>query len=347
MSLWIDTLYLKQISYRLDGYVLKKDGDSFLANCRCPICGDSQKNTSKKRGYFFVEGEGLLYKCWNCGISMSFDRFLKDFDFPLHDVYRMEKFKDSSGRTSYTSRQVKNEPAFDLSSFVSSKKKEKSFFDGTAMMDILPETHEAKRYLTKRKIPAKFISDMSYAERFFSWASTNTDKFTGTGEDHPRIIIPWRNEDGKIFAYQARSLHGEEPKYYTIIMDEEYPKVFGLDRVDYTSRIYVVEGPVDSMFIKNAVAVGSSALFNYTTKKTDVVYCFDNEKRNLEIVKLMDKTVGMGYNVFIPPDHYTWKDINDAVEKGGYSSSELKELIDSNTFSGLSAKVRFDKWKRR
>jgi hypothetical protein len=348
MSLWMEISFLKQVAYRLDRFAIKKDGQDFLANCRCHVCGDSQKKANKKRGYFYQHDGHIFYKCWNCGISYSFSNFLKEFDPATWNAFRMECYREKAGRFE---PEPPTPPSDDLLktkiSDILVRAKEAELFDGCPLVVDLEDGHPAKVYLMGRKLPNKHLNMFYYVESFFKWSKGNTDKFSqsyfGEMKDHPRIVFPWKTQDGVTFAYQARAIHGQEPKYYTIILDETHQKVFGVDRVDPTKPVYVFEGPLDSLFIPNAVAVGSSALMNYDGD----IYCFDNEKRNREIVNIMEKAVESGRKVFIPPDNYKWKDVNDAVKEGGMTAEDVLGIINDNTFSGLSAKLRFSQWKKR
>lgn len=350
MSLWIDLKFLKQITYRLDGFKEARISP-YLGICRCPICGDSKKNKRKKRGGFFEKGHTLFYKCMNCMPDevMHFSQFLKWFDNALWNVYRLESFKDS--KESLTNRVASDTRSFEeklKASFTGfTSQIVASLFRGTTRLSDLPEHHPAKQYVNSRMLPETLVKSMYYVDEFYKWAVTNTDRFQLNEDhkvvDHPRIIIPWFNRDGDVFAYSARSLNGESPKYYMIVLDEGYPKFYGLGKLDFDKKIYVVEGPVDSSFLPNCVAVGSAALTTF--ENDNAVYCWDNEKRNPDIVKLMTKAAKAGKKIFIPPDTYKAKDINDAVLTG-MSVQDIIEMIDTNTFQGLAAVVRLNKWKK-
>lgn len=352
MTVWIDVKYLKQISYRLDRWVEKKISPH-QSICKCPICGDSIKKANKKRGYFYEKGASILFRCFNCDASMSFGKFLKEFDPFVYKQYAMESYRE---RVQDTPEPEKKE---EISPLIGSKKSPQNALkqaqidaklvlgDAVTLMS-LDQKHPARLYFDARKLPSKYNSMFYFAENFFDWASKNTDKFEAASEnykDHPRIIIPWYNSKQELFAYQARSIFGQDPKYYTIVLDPETPKLFGMDRVDLDKKIYVLEGPLDSLIIQNAIAVGSSALTTFSDFGLDVTYIFDCEPRNAEIVKLIGKAVRNNKNVFIPPNSYKYKDLNDAIIDG-YSETELLELITQNTFSGASALLRFNQWKR-
>ena len=81
----------------------------------------------------------------------------------------------------------------------------------------------------------------------------------------------------------------EKPKYITIILDESVPKIFGLDRVDTSRDIFIVED-IDSLFIENCIAVAQSDL-RVPQYKDKAVLVPDNEPRNREIIKQIGKAI--------------------------------------------------------
>jgi DNA primase len=162
------------------------------------------------------------------------------------------------------------------------------------------------------------------------------------------MIIPFFTRAGKCFAYQARAYGDEEPKYYTIKVDETEEKIYGLDRVDFGKRIYVVEGPIDSLFLPNAIAVSGSSFDTPTIRQilTNATIVMDNEPRNKDIVKQLEKYIELGYSVCMLPSSIMQKDINDMILHGGMTPDEIIELINTNTYSGMEAKLNFSKWRK-
>lgn len=340
--LFTDVKYLKLVSYRIQGFKIKKDtGNTFLANCRCPICGDSEKNSKKLRGYFYSRGTKLLYKCHNCNASLSFSKWLKDFDFNVYSLYALEDFQN---KTPYQTISNVDEKIPQLKT----KPYRPSVLTELKSIIQLDDVHPVRKYITGRKIPEKYWGELYYAPKFFKWTLGHTDKFKNVDEknDHPRLIIPFFTQDTKeVFMYHARAFGDEKPKYFSIKLDKKPAPFYGLDRMNKDDRVYVVEGPIDSLFLPNSVAIGSSALhtFDLDVEKTFVV---DNENRNREILKEYKRLINLGVDLFIPPDTYTFKDINDAVE-GGMEILDIKSLIDQNTYNGLAAEMRFNQWMRR
>jgi len=195
----------------------------------------------------------------------------------------------------------------------------------------------------KRKLPLESFSDLYLCESFFKFTnSIIKGKFPSLDGDHPRLLIPFRGEDGEVFAYQGRAFGNEQPKYITIKIDEERDKIFGLDKVNKSKPILVVEGPLDSLFLDNCIAVAGA---NFSNIEGNLTVIYDNEPRNKEINKQIEKTIDQGKSVCLWPDTMKCKDINDMII-AGYSKKEVQEIITNNTFSGASAKLRFAEWRK-
>ena len=328
---YIDTKYLNIISPYLQQF--KKKGDN-LWNFRCPYCGDSQKSRTKARGFVFRKKNDLFFKCHNCGVGASLGNLIKTIDSKTYKDYIMERYK--GGVETHSSPQ----PEFKFNAPVFRKK---GILEGLQSIKSLPDDHPARQIVEKRKLPEESLSDLYLCESFFKFTnSIIKGKFPSLGGDHPRLIIPFRGEDGEVFAYQGRAFGNEQPKYITIKIDEDRDKIFGLNKVDKSKPILVVEGPLDSLFLDNCIAVAGA---DFSNIKGDLTVIYDNEPRNKEINKQIEKTIDQGKSVCLWPDHMKEKDINDMII-AGYSKKEVQEIITNNTFSGASAKLRFAEWRR-
>jgi len=328
---YIDTKYLNIISPYLQQF--KKKGDN-LWNFRCPYCGDSQKSRTKARGFVFRKKNDLFFKCHNCGVGASLGNLIKTIDSKTYKDYIMERYK--GGVETHSSPQ----PEFKFNAPVFRKK---GILEGLQSIKSLPDDHPARQIVERRKLPLESLSDLYLCESFYKFTnSIIKGKFPSLGGDHPRLIIPFRGEDGEVFAYQGRAFGNEQPKYITIKIDGDRDKIFGLDKVDKSKPILVVEGPLDSLFLNNCIAVAGA---DFSNIEGDLTVIYDNEPRNKEINKQIEKTIDRGKNVCLWPDHMTHKDINDMII-AGYSKEEIQEIITNNTFSGATAKLRFADWRR-
>ena len=327
---YIDTKYLNIIGPQLLQF--KKKGD-FLWNFRCPYCGDSQKSRTKARGFGYRKKNDLFYKCHNCGVGTTLGKLIEYVDSKIHKDYIMERY-----RCGVKTNNPEPEFKFDVPIF-----RKKGVLKSLKSISDLSTEHPARKIVEERLIPSEFLSDLYLCESFYKFTNTLVpNKFPSLDGDHPRLLIPFRNEKGEVFAYQGRSFGKEQPKYITIRLDDDTTKIFGMDRIDDSRQVYAVEGPLDSLFLDNCIAVGGADLAKL---ENDVVIIFDNEPRNKEICKQMDSCIGFGKRIVIWPDSMKHKDINDMI-MAGYVKEQIQEIIDDNIFSGASAKLRFSEWKK-
>ena len=327
---YIDSKYLKIIGPQLLKF--KKKGD-FLWNFRCPYCGDSQKSRSKARGFVYRKKNDLFYKCHNCGIGTTLGKLIEYIDSKVHKDYIMERY-----RKGVETNNPKPEFKFDVPIF-----RKKGILKSLKSISDLSTDHPARKIVEKRLIPLESFSDLYLCESFYKFTNSLVpNKFPSLDGDHPRLLIPFRDEKGEIFAYQGRAFGKEQPKYITIKLDNDATKIFGLDRIDNSKQVYAVEGPLDSLFLDNCVAVGGADLAKL---KNDVIIIFDNEPRNREICKQMDSCIRFYKKIVIWPDSMKHKDINDMI-MAGYTKKQIQEIINDNTFSGAAAQLRFAEWKK-
>ena len=326
---FLDVKYINLISPRLNLFSRKK---ADLYNFRCPYCGDSQKRRNKARGYLFKMKNDFVFKCHNCGMGRTLSNFLKDQDSFLHDQYVMEKFKEGkSGKGTTVPK-----PKFNF--------KEPKFVKhdtGLEKISDLNISHPARVYLEQRGI--KDLEYFYYCPKFKEWTNSQKKTFDTLRQDGPRIIIPFKDKQGNLFGYQGRSLAPTAKiRYITIMLDEEQPKIFGLDRINTDESIYIVEGPFDSTFIKNSVAMAGSDADIRSFNWSDHIWIFDNEPRNREIVARISKVIDRGDKVVIWPTTIKEKDINDMHLAG----HDVQSLVDCNVYRGLEATLKFNTWKK-
>jgi transcription elongation factor Elf1 len=319
---FIDAKYINLISTRLQKFKRVK---SNLYNFRCPICGDSQTNKNKARGYLYQVKNNTNFKCHNCGINISFNNFLKQVDVNTHRQYTFEKFKEGSTGKNF----VVEKPKFNF---------ETPKFKAKLNLPKASENEEAKKYLESRKLnPDKFY----YSDKFKSWTNSLRFTFDTTEKDEPRIIIPLLYQN-TLVGFQGRALGSTKIKYITIMLYDNAPKIYGLDEVKKDQTVYITEGPFDSTFICNAIALcgADGDIGNWIDG--NVVWIYDNEPRNAEIHSRIDKCINNGERVVIWPSSIKEKDINEMVLSG----LDVQSVIELNTYSGLEAKLKFTTWKK-
>ena len=319
----VDSKYIGLVSSRLQKFKRVK---ADLYNFRCPLCGDSQKHKNKARGYFYQVKTNTNYKCHNCGASLSFNNFLKQIDSTLHKQYTLEKFKEG-----YTGKGfVVEEPKFEF---------KKPTFKKDLDLPKASEVPVAKEYLEKRKLdPTKFY----FASKFMEWVNTQKQTFDTIRRDESRIIIPMYDTERNLIGFQGRSLGPNSVKYITTMLDDDAPKIYGLDQIRGGAPVFVTEGPFDSTFIRNSIAMcGADADIN-RWGISDAVWIYDNEPRNIEIVKRIQTAISSKQTVVIWPSNVLEKDINDMVLAG----HDVQSIVEENIYSGLEATIKFNNWKK-
>tara|TARA_Y100001963_G_scaffold99448_1_gene136864 strand:+ start:1440 stop:2486 length:1047 start_codon:yes stop_codon:yes gene_type:complete len=347
MSLFIDKKFINMVSIQLEKFSWKKDD---LANCRCPICGDSQKNKNKCRGYFYVKKNKFFYKCHNCGVGHNLYNFLKDISPSLCKEYSLEEYREKNPKPN----DLKED---DLFRFVDKKpefKHKDKILDELICLNDLSEDHSAVKFANMRMIPKEHWKLLYYTEDFGRFAK-QLDPLAFVGGMEERLVIPFFNKRGDVVAVQGRSLNfsdevkaRETVKYMTIKGDKSIDRLwYGLWRVNPKKKVYVVEGPIDSLFLRNATAmVGAGALKEIPKRLDDseMTYILDNEPRNRQICSYIEKLIELGRDVCIWPSNIVEKDINDMAYR--MSTRKIQKTIDENTFNGLEAKLKFAEWRR-
>ena len=320
----VDSKYIGLISSRLQKFKRVK---SNLYNFRCPICGDSQKHKNKARGYFYQVKTNTNFKCHNCGASLSFNNFLKQIDSTLHKQYILEKFKEGhAGGRNF----VVEEPKFDFT---------KPVFKSKLDLPKASEVPIAKEYLTKRRLdPSKFY----FAQKFQEWTNKQKQTFDNIVRDECRIVIPLYDTNSELIGFQGRSLGPNSIKYITVMLNDNKPKIYGLEKINEREPIFIVEGPFDSTLVENSIAMCGSDVDIRTYNWSDYIWVFDNEPRNREIIERIHKTIDRGDKIVIWPSSIVEKDVNDMINSG----QDVSKVIESNTYSGLKAKIKFNYWKK-
>jgi len=340
MSVFIDRKYLKLLSPKLNRFSQKKED---LFNFRCPFCGDSQKHLHKARGYVYRKKNDYFYKCQNCSVGHTMYNFINLLDANMVKEYAMERYTNGETGNQNYQKPEKQELKFEAPVF----KKKRVEINLPKIID-LPMDHYASKYCIGRKIPEATYNTLYYAHDFKIFIDELLpDHGKDLKEDDPRLIIPFYDNDGTLLAVQGRSLRDSKIRYITIKIAEESIKIFGLDRVNLEEKIYVTEGPIDSLFLPNAVATADANLTNAVNyiPREKLVLVFDNEPRNKDICKIMDKAIENHFAICIWPEMMQEKDVNDMI-LSGFTSDEIVDIIDKNTFVNLRAKMEFIQWKK-
>lgn len=347
--LWTDQKYANMLGSHLPNYKVKKP-QPYLANCRCPYCGDSDWSKTKARGYLYVYKAKMSFKCHNCGKSLSFSSFLKDQSPSLYAEYKLENIKEMAGTTTPDILPAVADESFtpDMSKFAKRRFEKNNVLGDMRRISQLPLNHPARLYVVRREIPHNQHFRLYYCPKFVAFTNSLVPGKISKMPEHPRLLIPMVNSFGEILGYQGRSFDPKEKlRYVTIMLQEDAPKVFGLDQVKLEDDVFIVEGPLDSLFLPNALAMAGSDIDpTRFMRKENAIFVFDNEPRSRVIVKKMKNAIEDGWRIVIWPNNIEQKDVNDMVVEGGLCLEEISGILFRRTFSGIRAQLELNQWSR-
>jgi DNA primase len=322
-TLYIDLKFVSLISNRLRNWLHKGNGKSaFSHHCE-------RHDSNKRRAYFLPFKGRIVMKCHHCGVSTSIGNFIKEIDPTLYSEYKLEVFRETNGigATTETPKPVNSNPTPIIAEL-----------DGLIPFKTLARTNPARTYLERRALPADKIDLFYLAPKFFKWASKYESSFKNFKVDHPRMVLPFYSADKKLIGFICRAFGKEDRKYIQIRVDKTAEYIYGLDKVDLSKPIIVVEGQIDSLFLDNCIAAGSANYnLDFVLKHDNVIIVPDNDfRRNVQVCDQLKSIVKKGKTISLLPSHWK-KDINDIIKKDKISKEELMEYILSHRKSGAEA----------
>lgn len=336
--MYLDIDFATRIMGSLPSSEIKRNGADFRINARCPVCGDSFKDKHKKRFWIYPSKKGDHYNCgcFNCGYNKPFHVFLKDYFPEEYRDYLMESFKD---RQSFAKPQVE-------------EVKEKKFIPELQFcerLDTLPGNHPIIKYVSNRCIPVEKYDRLWFTREWQKLVNSVNPGSYCVEESEPRLVIPIFDNKGKIESFQGRALRDNaNAKYMTIKACEHSTKVYGQDTIDPLKTVYLLEGPIDSLFVDNAGAItGGQMALSDVPYKNMRVWVLDNESRHPDTTHRLNSLIEAGEKV-VMWDNCPWpsKDINEMIKEDGATKLEIMQYLKDNTVSGLAAKLRFKAWNK-
>ena len=335
--LWIDHKYVGLASNRLPKFKRKSDK---LYSFRCVFCGDSQKDKNKTRGYLYVHKDRISYKCHNCNLSTSLYKLLNHLDSSLGNAYKLEQFSNNHSTFAHKvpailEKKPKIEPSesnilIDL---------------GLIPAHLLPENHRIVNYLQSRKIPRSRWVDLYYARDMRVLEKLNKS-YENRLISEERMVIPFRDMAGNITGVTGRAMGNNKLRYVTVRVTDD-AMIDGLNLLDLSQTIYVTEGPIDSMFVDNAIAVGGSDFKRVVAQfdRNKIILIFDNQPRNKQLVDIMNQMITQNYKLVIWPSNWRYKDINEAIIDG-ITSSTLMQTLHTHSHQHLTLKLAMREWNK-
>lgn len=341
--IWLEDKYVHLVKSQLDRFTSK--GHAHTYNFRCPLCGDSEKSKLKTRGYIYPAHNKLFFKCHNCNISLPFVALLKQLSLSLYNDYLFEKFRENALTAPEPVQQPL--PATQTQTLaVHPLLGQVPVYDVLSQRDVLSPCHAVYAFCHDRLIPDTALKRLYCTKQAFSLIQplVGDDKTKGLVDAVPYLLQPLKNANSAWIGVQIRRIDKKE--FYTFRWADDPLKMFGLDAMDASKTVFVVEGPIDSLFLPNAIAACGSDLLSAVHNAEDKGYLmpnrvliWDNEPRNSQVRQEMKTAIKMKESLVIwTPD--LPKDINDMVREG----IDVQAVIANRTFSGISAEVRYSEW---
>lgn len=335
--LWLEKKYMTLLSNRLES--VKRSSNSW--NFKCPHCN---LITHKRKAYVYEKKNVLQFHCHKCSVHERFKDFLRFMDESLYK----DMMKEMLMEVDYVPKLNETQKFLD-------KLHGPKFISDSPLADLkrvsqLPLSHPCRKYVDSRMIPVKLHFRLFYCPKFYAWTNEMiSGKFSEKAliHDGPRLVIPFIDRSDLFYGYQGRALDSkDEIRYISILLDEDKPRVYGLDTVDFNKQYFCLEGPIDSMFVPNSLASAGgdivSELSKLKSNKENAVILYDNEPRNKDTVKKLERAVTLGYKVVCWPENIAEKDVNAMI----LAKMNPLEIIKQNIYSGLEAKLRISTWKR-
>jgi len=340
ISPWEEEQYIEEVGKSIEGFRKVRDG---VYNCRCPICGDSATNWTRRRGYFILHGAegGWSYYCHNCGASYSIRNFLKTVDESLYQRYCIQDIKS---RKTLSFKPVKKKADPEIESAAEQKFTKHPLLQNCAN---LSEDHPAVQYLLGRGVDRGRLSSVLWTDDFPALVRQGIgSKYANSKLVERGIVFVVRDFSFKPVGWQIRNIEAVDKKmrFSTCTADGFSGELcYVPSKLDRDRTVFVVEGCIDSLFLHNSAARLQAALWKFQVPGLDCIYFNDQEPRNREVCGEIQKCISLGLKTVLLSSEYSGMDVND-IAKGGLGSEQIEALFRRNAWKGLSAKVKFSGW---
>lgn len=316
-------------------------------NFRCPLCGDSEKSTTKMRGYLFKYKDAFMFKCHNCGAACGLSSLIRTIAPSLYSEYIFEKFRenDDLSRPSDTDSQFRTATSFQTD--LATKFRRCSNRLGLARIE---SAAVARDYLVKRRIPESYFDRFLYCENVNLVAAELDQYKDWKMPPKPALAIPFWDLKDNLTHVQFRFFDGGI-RYITFKIIEDRLPIWGLGNVDRSKEIMVTEGAFDACFVDNCVAVTGSEVLIRVCEHLRAAGCSpviipDSDYRtNRYVWETAREAIQKKFGIVLVDDEFSAKDINDQILRG-WSRLRLNLYLKTRLFRGLRAELEFAKIRK-
>tara|TARA_E500000318_G_scaffold106372_1_gene114294 strand:+ start:8708 stop:9724 length:1017 start_codon:yes stop_codon:yes gene_type:complete len=302
----------------------------------CPLCREGKSWGKKRRLYYIVKDNNIF--CHNCGWSGTPLKWIAEVEgINQFQVIREAKNIDHT----YIPRDVEIQ-----------KDENNESLPGDSIN--LFDKAQTSFYSKDNKV----LKSLEYIkERRLDTAINRPKTLWYCKDDYihkDRIIIPFYNDNDIVF-YQSRKLFSSDrkPKYLSKLNTEK--SIFNFDNISpVCNYIFIFEGPIDSFFVSNGIAVGGiqstsantftqfqqSQINKYPFYKK--VWVLDNQHVDESAKNKTRILLKEGHTCFIwPRELKMFKDFNDICVRGGRDEITSPFIL-SNTFRGVEGLVKLN-----
>lgn len=339
---WVDRSWISRLTPYLEQFTWKSDT---LANFRCPLCGDSQKDKLKCRGYLFIKNGDWQFKCHNCGRGYKFRNFLYNAFPEEYKAYRMEVMRERATM----SRPFVPQDTLEKRLTVEIQPHSYVVTDDVLCVADLPEDHPARVYMAGRKVT--HLDRVFYTDNFSRFIKDELKIQKYHDRELPEsehLIFLLKDRDGITFGCQGREI--KQKNFKTMKWNDNMPGLYGLEANDSEKLTLVFEGIFCSLLVPNSIAMLGASInegFEEQLNMETTVLVFDNEPRHPDTVKRMEKAINFGWNVaFWPIDPLVAKDLNDVARYTDLNVRNVVRGLVDNAKRGTRAKIALAAWQR-
>lgn len=330
------------------GYQVKYNRFSETYQFGCCICREG-KSLGKKRRCFYIPSNNNIF-CHNCGWSSSPFSWVKRVT-GLPDDVLIEEVKTYDNTQSVDVLLANNEqpkstkttdviPGDSINLF---DLQQVSYYSDDKVVRLalsLIESRKIKDAINKPKAIYLSLKDKVHKNR---------------------LIIPFYNEKNELEFYQSRTLlvsdNKLKPKYLSKLYGDK--TLYGIDNItNDINSIFIFEGPINAMFLKNGVAVAGIQKGNqqFTQRQQeqidrfkwyDKIWVLDSQWVDATSLEKTEKLLEQGAKVFLWPEKYgkKFKDFNDLAMK--YNLPEIDpEFVQKNTYEGIVGILKLSEIKK-
>jgi len=320
------------------GYKVAHNRSNNTYNCCCPVCREG-KSWGRKKRCFFVPDNDLIF-CHNCGWSSKPYRWIREVSGMSHKDLEKEIEAGEFGIINVLDLEddnieTKKRPSLPLDSINLSDERQINFYENNKVVQL------AKSYIKKRRLDTAINSP----DAFYISIKDQTHK--------NRLILPFKDQSGKIIFYQSRKLLDSDDKCNYISKLDGDKSLFGIERVNPDlDHVCLMEGPIDACFVENSLGLGGinkgKHMFTPLQKEQIDSLPFFKKIWVLDSQWLDDtakvktlKLIEMGETVFIWPreEGMKYKDINQMCMKEKIDGIP-SDFITKNSSKGLPATVQ-------